>query len=129
MYIYVCIVLAFNPNRAKQQIGTWKHHPSFQRYFIKAGNQAGRHELLVSCPWAASKKPGSTTAAHGYPAYMVGPRGQNGWQMQNAMKALDRILLFRPLFITSRYDPSGPAGLRCCLLHFRPPGRIAAAFG
>lgn len=80
MYIYVCIVhvLAFNPNRAKQQVGGGGHleaSSSFQRYFIKAGKQAGRHELLVSCPWAASKKPGSTIAAHGYPAYKVGPSG------------------------------------------------------
>lgn len=98
MYIYVCIVLAFNPNRAKQQVGGGDlEASSFQRYFIKAGKQAGRHELLVSCPWAASKKPGSITAAHGYPAYKVGPRGQNEWEMQIAVKALDRILLFRAL--------------------------------
>lgn len=46
----------------------------------ETGRQARVACIMPILPWAASKKPGSTTAAHGYPAYKVGPRGQNGWQ-------------------------------------------------
>lgn len=75
LYMYLLSTLTVQSNRLGGEGGHLEASSSFQRYFIKAGKQAGRHELLVSCPWAASKKPGSTTAAHGYPAYKVGPSG------------------------------------------------------